>query len=224
MGHRIAVLRDGILQQLDTPQSLYDHPANMFVAGFIGSPSMNFFDAKVVTDGGADDLYVEVGTLRLKVPNHRINAVKSLAGREVVFGIRPEDIHHPSERLEAPQLAIHQRPRNRPEGAQSPFCEGRQVVAGRRLHVKQPQHRVRRLRQIRWHQATIGCPLWSSQLCYSSVCCAVGAGDRGAVAVGLRGTCGCQGFGVVVLICAGPTPQTRLPETRGRLPWQTFRD
>src|SRR5215210_5082451 len=101
MGHRIAVMRDGILQQLDTPQSLYDHPANMFVAGFIGSPSMNFFDAKVVSDGGADDLYVEVGTLRLKVPNHRINAVKSLAGRDVVFGIRPEDIHHPSERREA---------------------------------------------------------------------------------------------------------------------------
>ncbi len=102
MGHRIAVMRDGILQQLDTPQALYDHPANMFVAGFIGSPSMNFFDAKVVSDGGIDDLYVEVGTLRLKVPNHRIDAVKSLAGREVVFGIRPEDIHHPSERREAP--------------------------------------------------------------------------------------------------------------------------
>ena len=102
MGHRIAVMRDGILQQLDTPQSLYDHPANMFVAGFIGSPSMNFFDAKVVSDGGADDLYVEVGTLRLKVPNHRINAVKSMAGRDVVFGIRPEDIHHPTERRDAP--------------------------------------------------------------------------------------------------------------------------
>ena len=102
MGHRIAVMRDGILQQLDTPQALYDHPANMFVAGFIGSPSMNFFDAKVVSDGGADDLYVEVGTLRLKVPERRMNAVKSLAGREVVFGIRPEDIHHPSERREAP--------------------------------------------------------------------------------------------------------------------------
>ncbi len=102
MGHRIAVMRDGILQQLDTPQALYDRPANMFVAGFIGSPSMNFFDAKVVSDGAADDLYVEVGTLRLKVPSHRIGAVKSLAGREVVFGIRPEDIHHPSERRDAP--------------------------------------------------------------------------------------------------------------------------
>src|SRR5215217_4535162 len=52
MGSRIAVMRDGILQQLDTPQSLYDRPANTFVAGFIGSPSMNFFDAKVVSDGG----------------------------------------------------------------------------------------------------------------------------------------------------------------------------
>jgi multiple sugar transport system ATP-binding protein len=99
-------MRDGILQQLDTPQSLYDRPANMFVAGFIGSPSMNFFDAKVVNGGGADELYVEVGTLRLKVPSHRINAVKSMAGRDVVFGIRPEDIHHPTERRDAPD---HQR-------------------------------------------------------------------------------------------------------------------
>ena len=69
MGHRIAVMRDGILQQLDTPQALYDRPANMFVAGFIGSPSMNFFEGTV---SGADER--PVGRDRhpkLKVPEHR---------------------------------------------------------------------------------------------------------------------------------------------------------
>jgi multiple sugar transport system ATP-binding protein len=104
MGHRIAVMRDGILQQLDTPQVLYDRPANMFVAGFIGSPSMNFFEGTVSgTDG---ELWVEAGTLKLRVPDHRMNAVKAAVGREVIFGIRPEDIHHPMDRQDAPD---HQR-------------------------------------------------------------------------------------------------------------------
>ncbi|MCC6173703.1 MAG: sn-glycerol-3-phosphate ABC transporter ATP-binding protein UgpC [Chloroflexi bacterium] len=100
MGHRIAVMRDGILQQLDTPQTLYDRPSNMFVAGFIGSPSMNFFEGKLVGNGSDNDLWVETGTLRLKVPGHKINAVKAAVGHDVIFGIRPEDIHHPSERAE----------------------------------------------------------------------------------------------------------------------------
>jgi multiple sugar transport system ATP-binding protein len=104
MGHRIAVLRDGILQQLDTPQVLYDRPANMFVAGFIGSPSMNFFEGTVT--GSDTELWVETGTLRLKVPEHRASVVRSAVGREVIFGIRPEDIHHPSDRENAPD---HQR-------------------------------------------------------------------------------------------------------------------
>src|SRR5439155_14071113 len=56
MGSRIAVLRDGVLQQLDTPQTLYDKPSNMFVAGFIGSPAMNFFDGKV--NGTPDAMYI----------------------------------------------------------------------------------------------------------------------------------------------------------------------
>src|ERR1700752_1010688 len=58
MGHRIAVLRDGVLQQLDTPQTLYDRPANLFVAGFIGSPAMNFFPGQLTSDNGGQDLYV----------------------------------------------------------------------------------------------------------------------------------------------------------------------
>src|SRR5512144_2292254 len=65
MGSRIAVMKDGVLQQLDTPQRLYDCPANMFVAGFIGSPAMNFFDATV--GGTREDLYLDAGGFRLPV-------------------------------------------------------------------------------------------------------------------------------------------------------------
>ncbi|HEY8477447.1 MAG TPA: sn-glycerol-3-phosphate ABC transporter ATP-binding protein UgpC [Chloroflexota bacterium] len=95
MGHRIAVLRDGVLQQLDTPQTLYDHPINMFVAGFIGSPAMNFFDARLVQDDGK--LYVDTGQFRLRVPDSKKHLVQSHIGKEVTFGIRPEDIHERSE-------------------------------------------------------------------------------------------------------------------------------
>jgi multiple sugar transport system ATP-binding protein len=90
MGSRIAVLRDGILQQLDTPQTLYDEPANMFVAGFIGSPAMNFFDAKLT--GSADALYVDGGSFKVRVPPDKAERLIQYAGREIVFGIRPEDI------------------------------------------------------------------------------------------------------------------------------------
>ena len=91
MGTRIAVMRDGILQQLDTPQVLYDRPANMFVAGFIGSPAMNFFEAKLERrDGG---LLVDVGPFQLPVPARKAEAIASHVGKPIYFGIRPEDIH-----------------------------------------------------------------------------------------------------------------------------------
>lgn len=95
MGNRIAVLKDGILQQLDTPQNLYDHPGNMFVAGFIGSPAMNFFDATLVQDDRG--VWVDTGAFRVKVPEAIAgeSRVKSHVGAQVVFGIRPEDIHDP---------------------------------------------------------------------------------------------------------------------------------
>jgi multiple sugar transport system ATP-binding protein len=91
MGSRICVLRDGLMMQLDTPQNLYDHPDNVFVAGFIGSPAMNFFDVTVVEQDG--DLFVDGGTFRLKLPPEKKQAVQPYAGKEVVFGTRPEDIH-----------------------------------------------------------------------------------------------------------------------------------
>lgn len=89
MGSRIAVMRDGILQQLDTPQNLYDHPANMFVAGFIGSPAMNFFEARLErTDGGVS---VVVGKdFVLPVPASKLDHVSSHIGKNVYFGIRPK--------------------------------------------------------------------------------------------------------------------------------------
>ncbi|MCL4459578.1 MAG: ABC transporter ATP-binding protein [Chloroflexi bacterium] len=90
MGSRIAVMRDGILQQLDTPQNVYDHPANIFVAGFIGSPAMNFFDARLT--GTREEMYIDGGTYRLKVPEEKTLKLAGHLGREIILGIRPEDI------------------------------------------------------------------------------------------------------------------------------------
>jgi multiple sugar transport system ATP-binding protein len=95
MGSRIAVMRNGVLQQIDTPQVLYDKPANVFVAGFIGTPSMNFFDATLV--GDANEMYVLSDTFRLRVPDDKakIYAGQGYAGKEIVFGIRPSDVYDP---------------------------------------------------------------------------------------------------------------------------------
>jgi len=92
MGTRIAVMRDGILQQLDTPQNLYDHPSNMFVAGFIGSPAMNTFEAKLDrTDG---KLMLALGDdFVLPVPPSMFDYLGSHSGKTIYFGIRPEDMH-----------------------------------------------------------------------------------------------------------------------------------
>src|SRR5260221_2955273 len=93
MATRIAVINKGVLQQLDTPQNLYDRPANLFVAGFIGSPAMNFFPAKVKKDG--DKVSVDTGDFKVSIPATRAAPYKSLAGKDVIFGIRPENIHDP---------------------------------------------------------------------------------------------------------------------------------
>ena len=90
MGDRIVVMKDGLLQQFDTPQNLYDHPNNMFVAGFIGSPSMNFMPATVQGEG--DALYVQEAGFKLRVPREHESRLASRKGQRIVFGIRPEDI------------------------------------------------------------------------------------------------------------------------------------
>jgi multiple sugar transport system ATP-binding protein len=93
MADRIAVIRDGILQQVDNPQNLYDYPANVFVAGFIGSPSMNFFEATLT--GTSDEMYVDTGTFRIKITDKIKSRLTDGVGKKVIFGIRPEDIFHP---------------------------------------------------------------------------------------------------------------------------------
>jgi multiple sugar transport system ATP-binding protein len=93
MASRIAVINKGLLQQIDTPQTLYDRPNNLFVAGFIGSPAMNFFASQLVREG--DKLYVDGGSFKVQVPADRIATYAPLVGKPVIFGIRPEDIHNP---------------------------------------------------------------------------------------------------------------------------------
>ncbi|MHB1133625.1 MAG: ABC transporter ATP-binding protein [Chloroflexota bacterium] len=90
MGTRIAVLKDGLLQQIDTPQNLYDHPVNMFVAGFIGSPAMNFFNVKVGGGGAPEDLWMEGSGFRLKMPEDKAKKLAEFNGQDMVLGIRPE--------------------------------------------------------------------------------------------------------------------------------------
>jgi len=94
MADRIAVINKGMLQQLDTPQMLYDHPDNMFVAGFIGSPAMNFFKATLRKTG--DNLIVDAGSFSVPIPADRNKVFQSFMDKPVVFGIRPEDIYNPA--------------------------------------------------------------------------------------------------------------------------------
>ncbi len=91
LGQRVAVMKDGVIQQYDNPQYIYDHPANIFVAGFIGSPAMNFLEVKVAREDGK--LYlVREGGFKLKVPQEKAKALEGYVGREVIFGIRPENL------------------------------------------------------------------------------------------------------------------------------------
>ncbi len=99
MADRIVVLKDGKVQQVDSPQQMYDHPKNVFVAGFIGSPAMNFIRANLEKDSSADGLIVTFGKTRLPITREMIGKAKEeglepekYAGGEVVLGIRPEHI------------------------------------------------------------------------------------------------------------------------------------
>jgi multiple sugar transport system ATP-binding protein len=92
MGDRVAVMRDGRLEQCDTPQVLYDRPVNLFVGGFIGSPEMNFARGHLEHDG--DGLALVLGPQRIRLPAYLPEAVLARGGEEVVVGIRPEALSY----------------------------------------------------------------------------------------------------------------------------------
>lgn len=93
MGDRIAVMKDGRIQQIDTPLHLYDNPVNQFVGGFIGSPSMNFIEGRLVANGPG--LIFDEGSFQISLPEEYSDGLGGHRDREVILGIRPEDIHDP---------------------------------------------------------------------------------------------------------------------------------
>ena len=94
MGDRIAVLNNGIMQQCDTPLNLYNHPANMFVAGFIGSPAMNMVPVAVRAQG--DSFVADAGSFQVELPKAMADKLKPQEGKACMLGIRPEDIYDKS--------------------------------------------------------------------------------------------------------------------------------
>ncbi|MBQ7288116.1 MAG: sn-glycerol-3-phosphate ABC transporter ATP-binding protein UgpC [Clostridia bacterium] len=110
MGTRIVVMKDGIIQQVDSPQKLYESPTNMFVAGFIGSPQMNFIDGKIVKSGkdyfaefGSEDTEAKTGVkYQIKLPAFKCEdgRLDAYVDKEVTFGIRPENVHDEADLLE----------------------------------------------------------------------------------------------------------------------------
>ncbi|MEA2594701.1 MAG: multiple sugar transport system ATP-binding protein [Thermomicrobiales bacterium] len=90
LSDRIAIMRDGVLQQYSTPEETYNAPANTFVAGFIGSPRMNFVKGKLASDNGR--VVLDAGTLTMTVPGERARALAGPSQRDVTLGIRPEHL------------------------------------------------------------------------------------------------------------------------------------
>lgn len=94
MGDRIVVMKDGLIQQIDDPISLYDNPKNKFVAGFIGTPPMNFVEG--VIEGTGDNLFFNEGNFRILIPPKFKDKLAQYNQKKIIFGIRPEDIYDPS--------------------------------------------------------------------------------------------------------------------------------
>ena len=94
MGDRIVVMKDGFIQQVDDPITLYDNPVNKFVAGFIGSPPMNFMEGKLVEEGGS--LYFDDGSCKMRIPDAKASMLRAAnASGTITMGIRPEDFNDP---------------------------------------------------------------------------------------------------------------------------------
>jgi multiple sugar transport system ATP-binding protein len=112
MGDRIAVMKDGLLQQVDTPRNIFGNPVNMFVAGFIGSPPMNMLPMTVEQQGG--EVVVTTAdsagdnALALRVPARFRAALQPYTGKQIMFGLRPEDIH--DAKYAQSQLGVDEKP------------------------------------------------------------------------------------------------------------------
>ena len=110
MGTRIVVMKSGLIQQVDTPNNLYLYPCNLFVAGFIGSPQMNFIEAKLLKEGenylvefGSEDTKTRAGVkykIQLPASKNKDNCLEAYAGKEVIMGIRPENVHNEEDLIE----------------------------------------------------------------------------------------------------------------------------
>jgi multiple sugar transport system ATP-binding protein len=98
MGTKIVVMKDGLIQQIGSPLEVYNLPVNQFVAGFIGSPVMNFFPCRVLQKDGR--LFIDAEAFQLPIPEKKLPYYQSLADSEAIFGIRPNDIY---DRLHAPE-------------------------------------------------------------------------------------------------------------------------
>ena len=108
LGTRIVVMKDGVVQQVDTPQNLYQKPGNLFVAGLMGSPQKNFLDATIAERGA--DVIAKVGEYDLVVPAAKAKALKDggFVGKTVVMGIRPEDIQDCADGAMASQVKVYE--------------------------------------------------------------------------------------------------------------------
>jgi multiple sugar transport system ATP-binding protein len=94
MGTKIVIMRDGEVQQVGTPMELYEYPVNLFVAGFIGSPAMNFIPAKIISKNSG--LYIDAESFEFLIPPRKEKYLRSKINEEVIFGIRPENIQEKS--------------------------------------------------------------------------------------------------------------------------------
>ena len=106
MGTRIVVMKDGLVQQVDTPHNIYEDPVNMFVAGFIGSPQMNFIDAKILEKNG--EIVLAFDNEIIVLPKDKVLIIKerSYIGKKVIMGIRPEDIDEDIDFIEQHKDAV----------------------------------------------------------------------------------------------------------------------
>ena len=143
MGDRIVVMKDGIVQQVDTPQNLYDFPVNMFVAGFIGSPQMNFLDATLEKNG--DKYVVDISGDKVTLPAEKVTAeLDKYVGKAVKAGVR-------QGRCRLPGRSYRQRPHRRGRGFRAdglrdlpvPGLQGQQADRPRGSHLQGPQRRYR---------------------------------------------------------------------------------